>query len=104
MTLFSFGMPVLWMFHLSFTLVGLCLYLDIQLAVTIPSHQWMIKSQNENLLGNSVNKECSEDGNVYKVEKQFLSPLPNSQGNSVIVHYSVQFVHKPYTGTLVFVT
>jgi len=34
--------------------VGLCLYLDIQLTVTIPSHQWMIKLQNENLLGNSV--------------------------------------------------
>ena len=48
-----------------------------------------------------MEQEGNEDGHIHQVEKQFLSPLPCSPGNSVTIHHPIQFVHISHVSTVV---
>jgi hypothetical protein len=48
-----------------------------------------------------MEQEGIEDGCICQVEKQSLSPLPCSPGNSVTIHHPIRFVHISHVSVIV---
>ena len=113
MMLFPFWGPMLGMFHFQVTYLGYrCTrspsrYATCSHIILVGFHNQIT---NENLLEPFVchftttcfmEQEGIEDGHIYQVEKQFLSPLPCSPGNSVTIHHPIRFVHISHVSIIV---